>query len=331
MTEPILSIRELQVHFPRISGIVIRRERGRIRAVNGVSLDLREGEIIGLVGESGCGKSTLARGILQLVRPTGGEVWYKEQNLLQLRGEALRRVRQDLQIVFQDPYASLNPRMRAGDIVAEPLRNYGLAKGRAAQDIAAGLLERVGLSAEWLTGYPHEFSGGQRQRIAIARALALEPRILFCDEPVSALDVSIQAQVINLIRQLQRELHLTVVFISHDLSVVRHISDRVAVMYLGRIVEIAPAAELYASPGHPYTLALLQAVPIPDPLRERARSKVLLQGDPPSPSEERQGCDFAPRCPLVRDRCRQERPPLLEIGVGRHSACFYHDEVPPPD
>jgi len=319
---PLLDVRHLHVHFPHGHGLWGRVHRVT-RAVDGVDLALAPGEILGLVGESGCGKSTFARAVLQLIRPTAGQVLYEGVDLVTLRGEALRRHRQALQMVFQDPYASLNPRMRIGAIVSEPLRNFGLARGAAARDRAAELLDLVGLPANALDGFPHEFSGGQRQRIAIARALATHPRVLFCDEPVSALDVSIQAQVVNLIRDLQRRLGLTVVFISHDLSVVRHLSTRVAVMYLGKVVELAPAAELYAQPRHPYTQALLAAVPVPDPVVARTRRPAPLTGDPPSPEQERVGCDFAARCPLAQARCRLERPALALLAPGHHVACFH--------
>lgn len=327
MSEPLLRIEELEVHFPIRRGVVWSREVGRIRAVNGVSLAVPPGAVLALVGESGCGKSTLARAVLQLIRPTGGHVWYGGRDLAALRSRELREAWRELQLVFQDPFASLNPRLKVGQIVAEPLVNFGLARGRAAQRRAAELLKMVGLGASCIEGYPHQFSGGQRQRIAIARALAPEPKILFCDEPVSALDVSIQAQVIQLIRRLKDELGLTVVFISHDLSVVRTLADRVAVMYLGRIVELAPVAKLYDQPLHPYTQALLSAVPIPDPVAERQRERRLVQGEPPLPEEERAGCDFASRCPFARDRCRAERPPLAAHQPDHHAACFYTDEI----
>ncbi|MEZ6187444.1 MAG: ATP-binding cassette domain-containing protein [Planctomycetota bacterium] len=322
------------MHFPVYEGIVFQREVRRIRAVNGVSFDLRPGETLGLVGESGCGKSTTARATLQLHTPTSGEVLFQGEDLCQLRGASLRAVRRDLQMIFQDPYASLDPRWTVASIIAEPLKNYGLAKsGKALRDQIAELMLTVGLNPSWMGRYPHEFSGGQRQRIGVARALALEPKVIFCDEPVSALDVSVQAQIVNLLQELQERLGLAYVFIAHDIAVVRHLSQRVAIMYLGRIVEIADRDAIYGNTRHPYSKALLGAVPIPDPKIERARDKVLLEGNLPSPGDERQGCDFASRCPLRKrvdqdDRCLNERPQLLPLASdpGHKVACHYHDQ-----
>jgi oligopeptide transport system ATP-binding protein len=318
-----MRIRDLKVHFP------IAGAREVVRAVEGVSFALRRGEVLGLVGESGCGKSTTARAVLQLVRPTSGQVELFDKGvkleLTTLGPRRLQPLRRRLQMIFQDPYASLNPRMTVGNIIGEPLTIFGLASGTELRRRVQGLMEEVGLDPRFVKRYPHEFSGGQRQRIGIARALALDPEIIFCDEPVSALDVSIQAQVINLLARLRRERGLSYVFIAHDLSVVRHISDRVAVMYLGRIVEVAPEVEIYERPQHPYTRALLSAIPIPDPAVEAKRRRILLEGDVPSPSMERRGCDFASRCPDVEDRCRREAPSLKQVGAeGHYVSCHLY-------
>ncbi len=323
----LLEVRGLKVHFPVVRGF-FRKQRFLIRAVDGVDLDLGQGETLGLVGESGCGKSTLARGILQLHRPTAGEVRIGDRNLCTLSGEALRQQRRQLQMIFQDPYASLNPRMTVGAIVEEPLRNFGIGTRDERKNRVAELLETVGLDPAFVRRYPHEFSGGQRQRIGVARALALNPRIILCDEPVSALDVSIQAQVVNLLEGLQEKLRLSYVFIAHDLAVVRHISDRVAVMYLGRIVELADRNALYENPLHPYTRALLSAVPIPDPEVEAKRARIVLHGDVPSPDREFQGCRFAARCPLKEPRCETEDPPFRDVGGGHRVACHLVESRP---
>jgi oligopeptide transport system ATP-binding protein len=318
MSAPLLGVRGLRLHFPTLKGVV--------RAVDGVDLDVAEGETLGLVGESGCGKSTTARGIAHLIRPTEGSVRFEGRDLSALPPRELRLTRRRMQMVFQDPYASLDPRMTVLDIVGEPLRNYRIARGRELRDRVRALLERVGLDPDFERRYPHEFSGGQRQRIGIARALALEPVLLLCDEPVSALDVSIAAQILNLLEDLQRELRLAYLFISHDLAVVRHVSDRVAVMYLGRIVETAPADLLYAEPLHPYTEALLSAVPIPDPDIEAKRQRIVLTGDVPSPEAEITGCPFRTRCPKAFERCSIETPVLKEHRPGHAAACFLHEK-----
>jgi len=317
MNEPLLKVEGLKVHFPT--------PRGTVKAVDGVDLRLRERETLGLVGESGCGKSTAARGITGLIPPTAGSVRFEGRELTTMDHATLRATRKDMQMVFQDPYASLDPRMTVLDIVGEPIRNFGIARGREVRARVRALLERVGLDPDFEVRYPHEFSGGQRQRIGVARALAVEPTLILCDEPVSALDVSIQAQIVNLLEDLQNDLGLAYLFISHDLSVVRHVSDRIAVMYLGRIVETAPSESLYAKPLHPYTEALLSAVPIPDPDVERKRERIVLSGDIPSPTQEITGCAFRARCPKAFDRCAVERPLLKEYGEGHEAACFLND------
>jgi len=317
MSEPLLQVQGLEVYFPT--------PRGTVRAVDGVSFDLRAGETLGLVGESGCGKSTAARGITRLVDPTGGRVLFEGKDLAHATDKELRATRQDMQMIFQDPYASLDPRMTVRDIIAEPIRNFRIAKGKQIRERVWELLERVGLDPGFDVRYPHEFSGGQRQRIGVARALAVNPTLILCDEPVSALDVSIQAQVVNLLEDLQNDLGLAYLFISHDLSVVRHVSDRIAVMYLGRIVELAPSRDLYTTPMHPYTDALLSAVPIPDPEVEAQRERIVLEGDLPSPTDEIVGCAFRARCPKAFDRCAIERPLLKEHRQGHESACLLHE------
>ncbi|MBX5491006.1 MAG: ATP-binding cassette domain-containing protein [Chloroflexi bacterium] len=324
---PLLEVRHLKMYFPITQGIIIQRQKGWVRAVDDISFHIRRGETLGLVGESGCGKSTTGRAILQLYRPTAGEVFLDGQDLTKLKGDPLRRMRRKMQMIFQDPYASLNPRMTVGSIIAEPLEIHGLARGKAKQERVAELLRLVNLNPYFASRYPHEFSGGQRQRIGIARALAVEPQFIICDEPISALDVSIQAQIINLLEELQAQLGLTYLFIAHDLSVVRHISDRVAVMYVGKIVEIADRNELYERPLHPYTKALLSAVPVPDPRVEKRRQRIILSGDPPSPVNPPPACRFNPRCPYVQDICCEQEPPLQEVRPGHWVACHFWKEI----
>jgi peptide/nickel transport system ATP-binding protein len=324
----LLQLDELKIYFPIKSGIVLDRHVGDIKAVDGVSLDIRRGETLGLVGESGCGKSTVGRAILRLYKPSDGRIVFDGQDITDLGESALRPLRRRMQMVFQDPYASLNPRHSVGRIVGEPLRAHGLADRRATAGRVRELLEIVGLPRDAAGRYPHEFSGGQRQRIGIARALALNPDFIVCDEPVSALDVSIQAQIINLLENLQRDFELTYLFIAHDLAVVKHISDRIAVMYLGVIVEVSPADELYENPLHPYTISLLSAVPIPDPAVERQRKPILLAGDLPSPANPPQACRFHTRCPFVQPtRCRDEVPPLRQLSSGHTVACHWAEDI----
>ncbi len=317
-----VKVRGLKMHFPITHGIVIQRQVGAIKAVDGITFDIYRGETLGLVGESGCGKSTTGRAMLQLYRPTAGEVYFEDKNLTEMKGETLRRMRRRMQMIFQDPYASLNPRMTVGDIIGEPMMVHNILKGKERRDRVQDLLRVVGLNPYFVNRYPHEFSGGQRQRIGVARALALNPEFIVCDEPISALDVSIQAQIINLLEDLQGEFNLTYLFIAHDLSVVRHISDRIAVMYLGKIVELTDRAELYEHPLHPYTQALLSAVPIPDPVVEEQRRRVILEGDVPSPANPPVGCNFSTRCPVVMDICKEEEPEFQESSSGHWVACF---------
>jgi oligopeptide transport system ATP-binding protein len=327
MPEPILELRDVRTHFPVTRGLVARKTVGFVKAVDGVSLALGAGEVLGLVGESGCGKSTLARTILQLIPATSGAVILRGRNLGELTPAELKAARRDIQMVFQDPHASLNPRLSVYEALAEPLAVHRVCPPGEIPARVADLLRRVGLPPRTQRKYPHEFSGGQRQRIAIARALALEPRVIVADEPVSALDVSIQAQILNLMSRLCRDMNLSLVFIAHDLSVVKHISDRVAVMYLGKIVELGPAAEVIERPRHPYTRALVSAIPVPDPDVERRRQRIVLSGDPPSPIDPPAGCAFHPRCPHAQDRCRSSVPPLVPAGPGRTAACVRIDEI----
>jgi oligopeptide transport system ATP-binding protein len=317
--DTILEVRNLVKHFPITKGFIFQKQVGAVRAVDDISFSIREGETLGLVGESGCGKTTAGRVILRLMEPTSGDVAFQGQNIFKLNREELRRMRRDMQIIFQDPYSSLNPRMTVGDIIGEPLEIHRLARGREKVRRVQELLEIVGLSPYHVNRYPHEFSGGQRQRIGIARALAVNPKLIICDEPVSALDVSIQAQVINLLEELQKEFKLTYLFIAHDLSVVKHISDRIAVMYLGKIVELAPADQLFEDPQHPYTEALLSAVPIPDP--EIRRERIILPGDVPSPVNPPSGCRFHTRCMYAVESCRTDDPPFEEALTGHWVAC----------
>ena len=321
-SDVILSVRGLKKHFPINSGIVIQRQVGAVKAVDGVDFDVYKGETLGLVGESGCGKSTTGRTILQLYRPTAGSVVFEGQELTAMRGNELRQMRRRMQIIFQDPFASLNPRMTVGNIVSEPLQVHNVMGKSERKEYVAQLLEKVGLNPFYINRYPHEFSGGQRQRIGIARALALNPSFIVADEPISALDVSIQAQVVNLMEDLQEELGLTYLFIAHDLSMVRHICDRVAVMYLGKIVEIGPTDMVYENPLHPYTQSLLSAVPVPDPSVEETRRRIILSGDVPSPANPPHGCNFNTRCPVGFELCHHEPdPPLIEIEPGHFAAC----------
>jgi oligopeptide transport system ATP-binding protein len=321
-TDDLIQVRNLQMHFPVTKGIILQRQVGAIKAVDGLSFAIKKGETLGLVGESGCGKSTAGRAILQLYHPTGGEVIFQGTDLTKLKGEEMRRMRRKVQMIFQDPYASLNPRMTVGDIIGEPIKVHNLRQGKEVRTRVQELLQLVGLNPYFINRYPHEFSGGQRQRIGVARALAVEPEFVVCDEPVSALDVSIQAQIINLLEDLQDRLGLTYLFIAHGLAVVKHISDRVAVMYLGKIVELAEGRALYSMPMHPYTQALLSAVPIPDPKVEKRRKRIILEGDVPSPLNPPSGCHFHTRCPIAIEKCKVEEPPFMDYGNGHFAACW---------
>ncbi len=318
--DALVEIENLLMYFPVLAG-VMQRKVADVKAVDGVSFYIKKGETLGLVGESGCGKTTTGRCILQLYKVTAGNVYFEGNNLCKLHGENLRQMRRHMQLIFQDPYASLDPRMTAGDIIGEPLIVHHLTRGKEYEEQVAELFRMVELEPRMMVRYPHEFSGGQRQRIGIARALAVRPKLIVCDEPVSALDVSIQAQIITLLMRLREELNLTYLFIAHDLSVVRHISDRVAVMYLGKIMEITHSDELYDNPLHPYTQALLSAVPIPDPVVDRHRQRILLTGDVPSPVNPPSGCHFHPRCHLAIDVCREQEPELRDIGGEHWVAC----------
>jgi peptide/nickel transport system ATP-binding protein len=325
--DPLLEVKHLVKYFPIKEGLLIDREVAAVHAVDDVSLTLHEGETLGLVGESGCGKSTLCRAVMQLITPTSGSVRFQGQELVGLSRREMQPLRRQMQMIFQDPFASLNPRKRVGQIIGDPLRLHGIASGRELRRNAQGLLERVGLSAEHYNRYPHEFSGGQRQRIGIARALALRPKLIIADEPVSALDVSIQAQIINLLDDLQDEFGLSYIFVAHDLGVVRHVSDRIAVMYLGKIVERSPGSLLYQRPIHPYSVALLSAVPIPDPNANAARKPVVLEGDVPSPVDPPPACRFHTRCPWATEICSQDEPPLADYGDEQAAACHHPRNV----
>ncbi len=318
----LLEVSGLKKHYPVRQGL-FGRVTGRVHAVDGISFWIAEGETLGLVGESGCGKSTAGKTLLRLIDPTAGEIRWRGRRIDGLSPAQMRPFRRELQVVFQDPYASLNPRMRAADIVGEPIRNFETASGSEVRERVAALFDKVGLRPDQMIKYPYEFSGGQRQRLGIARALALKPRLIVCDEPVSALDVSVQAQVINLLMDLQQEMGLSYLFVAHDLGVVEHISHRVAVMYLGQIVELAPTRDLFARPQHPYTEALLSAVPVPDPLAKRNR--IILAGDVPSPIHPPSGCRFHTRCPYVMDRCRTETPAIRETAPGHFVACHLRE------
>ncbi|WGX95799.1 ABC transporter ATP-binding protein [Nocardioides sp. L-11A] len=321
----LVEVKDLKVHFPITSGGLLRRQVGAVKAIDGVSFTVARGETLGLVGESGCGKSTTGRAVLRLYRPTAGRVVFDGVDLASLKGDDLRRMRRRSQMIFQDPYASLNPRMTVADILGEPLRVHGLAKGRAKERRIDELLDTVGLSSSIVSRYPHEFSGGQRQRIGIARALAVEPDFIVADEPISALDVSVQAQVVNLLEDLQQEFNLAYLFVAHDLSVVRHLSDRVAVMYLGRIVETADRDDFYRSPTHPYSQALLSAVPMPDPVLEASREQIILKGEIASPANPPSGCSFRTRCWKAQDTCAEVEPPLVELQPRHWTACHFPD------
>ena len=328
MTEPLLQVENLKVHFPVMRGVVLKKQVGTVHAVDGVSFSLGRGETLGLVGESGCGKSTTGLAVLRMQDATAGRIVFEGQDITRHDKARMRPIRRRLQMVYQDPYGSLNPRMKVSDIIGEPLVVHGLAGDRAAfDDRIAQLMRTVGLLPDMADRYPHEFSGGQRQRIGIARALALEPSLIICDEPVSALDVSIQAQVVNVLQELQERMGLTYLFIAHDLAVVRHLSHRVAVMYLGRIVEIASRDDLYRAPLHPYTQALMSAVPVADPVVERARARVVVQGEVPSALRPPPGCRFHTRCPQAMARCKVDDPPLADLGGGRAVACHLHPAV----
>lgn len=320
---PLLEVEGLVKHFPVTSGVLLRREIGTVHAVEGVSFTIEEGETFGLVGESGCGKSTTGRCIMRLHEPTAGSIRFQGQEVTTLGRNELNKMRRNMQIVFQDPYASLNPRMNVGAIVGEPLVIHGLGHKKERMNRVRHLLDVVGLNPSFTNRYPHEFSGGQRQRIGLARALALNPRLVICDEPVSALDVSIQAQMLNLLDSLQQELHLTYLFIAHDLGVVKHISRRMGVMYMGKIMEVAPSDTLYESPIHPYTYGLMAAIPVPDPVVEKKREHVFLSGDVPSPMDPPSGCVFHPRCFRAKEVCAEREPPMEEYGSGRRAACFF--------
>jgi oligopeptide/dipeptide ABC transporter ATP-binding protein len=323
--ETLLEVQDLQVHFPQRQGL---RKGQPVRAVDGVSFEVRRGETLGLVGESGCGKSTTGLALLRLIEPTGGRVTFAGDDVTALGKSGLRELRRRMAMIFQDPFASLNPRRTIGESIAEPLEIHGLHEGKdARRRRVSEVMDLVGLNPDFRGRYPHEFSGGQRQRVGIARALAAEPDFIVCDEPIASLDVSIQAQVLNLLERLQRELDLTYLFIAHDLSAVQHLSDRIAVMYLGRVVEVADAYEISAAPAHPYTRALLSAIPIPDPVRERRRERIILTGDLPSPMDPPSGCNFRTRCPDVFDACPKVDPALQEVGDGHRAACHLHGVV----
>lgn len=323
MKDVLLDVKDLKTHYPIYSGLM-QRQSNTVKAVDGVSFSIREGETFGLVGESGCGKSTTGRTILRLTDPTSGEVWFNGQNLVTAKPSVIQKARRDLQMIFQDPYASLNPRMTIGRILEEPMIVHGVKNRRERRERVESLLDVVGLHKDYASRYAHEFSGGQRQRVGIARSLALHPKLVVADEPVSALDVSVQSQVLNLMKDLQGEFNLTYLFIAHDLSVVRHISDRIGVMYLGRIAELGNSDELYDNPLHPYTKALLSAVPIANPTIKRER--IILQGDVPSPANPPSGCTFHPRCPYVMDICKSARPELREVGSGHQVACHLYNK-----
>lgn len=331
-SKTLVDIRDLKMHFPLTRGIVLQRVIGYVRAVDGVSFSIERGQTLGLVGESGSGKTTIGRTIVRLYKPTSGQILFDNVDLAALNGEALRQTRQRVQMIFQDPFASLNPRFTIGSLIAEPMHIYHVGSNSEIRERTAELLRVVGLRSEYIDRYPHEFSGGQRQRIAVARALSINPQFVIADEPVSALDVSVRAQVLNLLQRLQQQFNLTYLFVSHDLSVVRHVADRIAVMYLGKIVELSDRDELYAAPKHPYTKALLSAVPIPDPQIEKRRQRIILTGDLPSPIKIPTGCRFHTRCPMAQDICREVEP-AFEAKEGRehYAACHFSEKVTPVD
>ena len=331
-SQAFVDVRDLKMYFPLTRGIVMQRLVGYIRAVDGVSFTIKRGQTLGLVGESGSGKTTIGRTLIRLYRPSAGQVNFDGLNLVTLPREQLRVVRQRVQMIFQDPFASLNPRFTIGSLIAEPMHIYKVASSAEIYERTVELLRVVGLRPEYIDRYPHEFSGGQRQRIAVARALSINPEFVIADEPVSALDVSVRAQVLNLLQRLQQQFNLTYLFVSHDLSVVRHVADRIAVMYLGKIVELANRDELYAAPKHPYTKALLSAVPIPDPKIEKRRRRIILSGDLPSPIKIPSGCRFHTRCPMVQSICREIEPALVvKDGREHYAACHFAERVPPVD
>jgi oligopeptide/dipeptide ABC transporter ATP-binding protein len=328
----LLDVRDLTMHFPLTQGILFQRVVGYVRAVDGVSFSIERGQTLGLVGESGSGKTTIGRTLVRLYKPTSGQMLFGDQDLAQLTGEDLRQLRRRVQMIFQDPFASLNPRYTIGSLIAEPMHIYRVASREEIRERTVELLKVVGLRPEYIDRYPHEFSGGQRQRIAVARALSINPEFVIADEPVSALDVSIRAQVLNLLQRLQRQFNLTYLFVSHDLSVVRHVADRIAVMYLGKIVELADRDELYQSPKHPYTKALLSAIPIPDPQVEKRRQRIILSGDLPSPINIPRGCRFHTRCPMAQEICREVEPTFeRKAGHEHYAACHFSEQVTPPE
>jgi oligopeptide transport system ATP-binding protein len=328
----LLDVRDLKMHFPLTQGILFQRVIGYVRAVDGVSFSIERGQTLGLVGESGSGKTTIGRTLVRLYKPTSGQMLFGDQDLAQLTGEDLRQLRRRVQMIFQDPFASLNPRYTIGSLIAEPMHIYRVASREEIRERTVELLKVVGLRPEYIDRYPHEFSGGQRQRIAVARALSINPEFVIADEPVSALDVSIRAQVLNLLQRLQRQFNLTYLFVSHDLSVVRHVADRIAVMYLGKIVELADRDELYQSPKHPYTKALLSAIPIPDPQVEKHRQRIILSGDLPSPINIPRGCRFHTRCPMAQEICREVEPTFeRKEGHEHYAACHFSEQVTPPE
>jgi oligopeptide/dipeptide ABC transporter ATP-binding protein len=329
-SQTLVDVRDLKMHFPLTQGIIVQRVIGYVRAVDGISFSIERGQTMGLVGESGSGKTTIGRTIVRLYKPTAGQIMFGDKDMAPMGGEELRQLRRRVQMIFQDPFASLNPRFTIGSLIAEPMHIYRIGSNKEINDRTAELLRVVGLRPEYIDRYPHEFSGGQRQRIAVARALSINPEFVIADEPVSALDVSVRAQVLNLLQRLQQQFNLTYLFVSHDLSVVRHVADRIAVMYLGKIVELADRDELYASPKHPYTQALLSAIPIPDPKIEKHRQRIILSGDLPSPINIPTGCRFHTRCPMAQQICREVEPPFeAKEGHEHYAACHFSESVTP--